>query len=64
MNGDAVEKNERSSPEVNSQEQMAAQRASGGDIAAPEVGKLKFKVFHGNYFMVNFVCLFCKKKNN
>lgn len=37
VNGDAVEKNERSSPEVNSQEQMAAQRASGGDIAAPEV---------------------------
>lgn len=37
VNGDADEKNDRNSPEVNSQEQMAAQRASGGDIIAPEV---------------------------
>ena len=37
MNGDAEEKSDRNSPEVNSQEQMAAQRASGGVIQAPEV---------------------------
>lgn len=37
VNGDAGEKGDRNSPEINSQEQMAAQRASGGDIIAPEV---------------------------
>lgn len=37
VNGEAEEKNDRNSPEVNSQEQMAAQRASGGIIVAPEV---------------------------
>ena len=40
MNGDAGDKGDRNSPEINSQEQMAAQRASGGDIVAPEVAYL------------------------
>ena len=35
VNGDG--EHDRTSPEVNSQEQMAAQRASGGEIMAPEV---------------------------
>ena len=35
VNGDHQENNDRASPEVNSQEQNAAQRASGGVIDAP-----------------------------
>lgn len=37
VNGEAGDKGDRNSPEINTQEQMAAQRASGGDIIAPEV---------------------------
>ena len=36
MNGDAND-NDRASPEANAQEQMAAQRASGGVVDAPEI---------------------------
>lgn len=35
MNGDDGDNNDRASPEINAQEQMAAQRASGGVIEAP-----------------------------
>lgn len=37
MNGDDNGDHDRASPEINTQEQMAAQRASGGDIDAPPV---------------------------
>lgn len=56
VNGDDGE-NDRASPEINTQEQMAAQRASGGAIDAPppEVVTLK----HLNFYHIVTSSFYC-----